>query len=270
MAKIEERLTRKSQGLKTIRELNKDYVKHLVDLDKGYSKHKRLLRKHKMKVRKNVYKRPSEAISLAQVKSKLQTQTQQTQDQQASQHVGHASIRAPKDKDKLKLVQINNQKPKHVVPKEEQPIDLLQFSLQGLSESAKRLDLDALDDAESDQRKPAQLKAEQSNLQIKKDEPNKTSPIQAQAAPITIEEGMKLTGGYKGTDLDNTQLRADIVAHMDQLQKERLAELRKQRRVTREKILCAENCQLMRWSYLTGIHLNQNCPIDCPENELNG
>lgn len=168
---MEERLNRKSQGLKTIRELNKDYVKHLVEIDKGYSKHKRLLRKHKLKVRKNVYKRPSEAISLAQVKSTLQTQNQQEQEKQASQHVGHASVRAPKDKDKLKLVQINNQKPKekkHLVAKEEQPIDLLQFSLQGLSESAKRLDLDSQEvQKETEKTKANDIKADESSNESK-------------------------------------------------------------------------------------------------------
>jgi hypothetical protein len=57
---------------------------------------------------------------------------------------------------------------------------------------------------------------------------------------------------------------------MDEIQQQRLTDLRKQRRSYREKILCAENCQFVKWSYMTGIRLSQNCPIDCPENELNG
>ena len=52
--------------------------------------------------------------------------------------------------------------------------------------------------------------------------------------------------------------------------KQRVKELKTNKRHLREQILCANNCQLEKWSFMTGIQLNANCPIDCLENELNG
>ena len=74
-----------------------------------------------------------------------------------------------------------------------------------------------------------------------------------------------MTGGYVGTDMD-----VQIKENMSQYQAERLKELMKQRRQLREKILCGDNCTMEKWSFKTGIHLNQNCPIDCAAMELNG
>jgi hypothetical protein len=70
------------------------------------------MRKHKMKVRKEVYKRPEQAVSLAQVKSLLEATL--NKEDEAPKQISHASIKAPKDKNKLMLVQINNQKPQSV------------------------------------------------------------------------------------------------------------------------------------------------------------
>ena len=86
---------------------------------------------------------------------------------------------------------------------------------------------------------------------------------------VTIQEGMQLTGGYKGTDMD-VKMDEEVQLNIDLYQQERLIELKKERRHLREKILCADNCQMTKWSFMTGIRLNQNCPIDCPINELNG
>mgnify|MGYP006105188665 CR=1 FL=1 len=82
---------------------------------------------------------------------------------------------------------------------------------------------------------------------------------------------MAKTGGYEGTDLDQhedvniqtlTQLGADTVEYMKLL--------KTKRRQLREKILCAENCEFEKWTFLTGITLNKNCPVDCPVEELIG
>lgn len=106
-ANIEEKLNSRSAGLKTIQQLNKDFAKTLVQINKNNAKHRKQMRKHKLKVRKQRYGKP---ISLAQVKSSLQQPKQQQLSDLVVQK-GHASVKAPKDKEKLKLVQINNQRP---------------------------------------------------------------------------------------------------------------------------------------------------------------
>lgn len=107
----------------------------------------------------------------------------------------------------------------------------------------------------------------------------------------TIREGMLKTGGYVGTDLDqqlnkiedNSQIDiSDQIAslHGDQnlimtqtLVEARLSlkQLRKHRRKLREKLLCQTNCKFDQWSFLYGIKLTKQCPIDCPiRQELEG
>jgi|TARA_B110000285_G_C14847559_1_gene478359 hypothetical protein len=84
---------------------------------------------------------------------------------------------------------------------------------------------------------------------------------------------MKQTGGYKGTDLDESKSSVELMqlrTQIDSFQAKRLGALKKERRHYREKILCAENCQFEKWSFLTGISLNENCPVDCPLSTLNG
>ena len=56
---------------------------------------------------------------------------------------------------------------------------------------------------------------------------------------------------------------------MTQYEQEHLGSLQKKRRLLREKVLCAENCQFDRWSFNNGITLNEHCPIDCPVYQLN-
>lgn len=94
-----------------------------------------------------------------------------------------------------------------------------------------------------------------------------------------IRDGMLKTGGYVGTDLDirdPVQLQIDglsffsggqsLVQSLTQLdeRKENLKQLKTQRRRLREKLLCSTNCQFERWSFLQGIHLSKQCPVDCP------
>lgn len=95
---------------------------------------------------------------------------------------------------------------------------------------------------------------------------------------------MEKTGGYVGTDKDETlkQLedneQIDISGQIADLHGEQnliltktlvdtrlsLRSLRKHRRKLREKLLCSTNCQFQSWSYLWGIKLDKQCPIDCP------
>ena len=88
---------------------------------------------------------------------------------------------------------------------------------------------------------------------------------------MTIAEGMAKTGGYEGTDLDEagdenyniqtlSQVGADAVEYMKLL--------KTKKRQLREKILCAENCEFEKWTFLTGISLNKDCPVDCPVEQL--
>jgi len=90
---------------------------------------------------------------------------------------------------------------------------------------------------------------------------------------MTIAEGMAKTGGYEGTDLDEagdenyniqtlSQVGADSVEYMKLL--------KTKKRQLREKILCAENCEFEKWTFLTGISLNKDCPVDCPVEQLQG
>ena len=90
---------------------------------------------------------------------------------------------------------------------------------------------------------------------------------------MTIAEGMAKTGGYEGTDLDEagdenyniqtlSQVGADAVEYMKLL--------KTKKRQLREKILCAENCEFEKWTFLTGISLNKDCPVDCPVEQLQG
>jgi len=56
---------------------------------------------------------------------------------------------------------------------------------------------------------------------------------------------MKQTGGYKGTDLDESKASVELIqlrTQIDSFQAKRLGALKKERRHYREKILCAENC----------------------------
>jgi len=77
-----------------------------------------------------------------------------------------------------------------------------------------------------------------------------------------------------GTDLDKTEeetlLQQKINTHMSSYEAEHLASLKKRKRHLREKVLCAENCKLEKWSFLNGIKLDKHCPTDCPVYELNG
>jgi len=119
--------------------------------------------------------------------------------------------------------------------------------------------------------KPESKRPPSSALMQTDQELSKKSKAKAKVLePVTIKQGMQLTGGYKGTDLDSENLSLQIQANMDKIQAERLVELKRERRLYREKILCADNCQLNKWTFMTGIQLSTACPIDCPENELNG
>lgn len=100
----------------------------------------------------------------------------------------------------------------------------------------------------------------------------------------TIRDGMEKTGGYIGTDLDESlnqiedNEQIDIIGQIASLHGESnlimtktlldtrlmLKSLRKHRRQLREKLLCQTNCQFQSWSYLWGVKLNKQCPIDCP------
>ena len=91
---------------------------------------------------------------------------------------------------------------------------------------------------------------------------------------MTIAQGMEQTGGYMGTDLDNSEeatlMQQMINIHMSSYEAEHLTSLKKRRRQLREKVLCAENCKLEKWSFLNGIKLDKHCPTDCPVYEMNG
>ena len=80
---------------------------------------------------------------------------------------------------------------------------------------------------------------------------------------------MEKTGGYLGTDMDSTE-KIENLNHMktNHFQAQKLQNLKKQRRQLREKILCSDNCQFEKWSFMTGLSLGENCPIDCPVNQL--
>lgn len=50
-----------------------------------------------------------------------------------------------------------------------------------------------------------------------------------------------------------------------------LKQLRKHRRKLRERLLCQTNCRFDQWSFLYGIKLSKQCPIDCSvRQELEG
>lgn len=55
---------------------------------------------------------------------------------------------------------------------------------------------------------------------------------------------------------------------MSSYEAEHLLSLKKRRRHLREKVLCAENCKMEKWSYLNGITLDKHCPTDCPVYQL--
>lgn len=99
------------------------------------------------------------------------------------------------------------------------------------------------------------------------------------------------TGGYVGTDLDQSlnqmedSEQIDISDQIASLHGEQnlimtktlletrlsLKSLRKHRRQLRERLLCQTNCKFESWSYLNGIRLSKQCPIDCPiKQELEG
>ena len=83
---------------------------------------------------------------------------------------------------------------------------------------------------------------------------------------------MEQTGGYMGTDLDTSDeanlLQQMVHEHMSSYEAEHLVSLKKRRRHLREKVLCAENCKMEKWSYLNGITLDKHCPTDCPVYQL--
>lgn len=193
-----------------------------------------------------------------------------------------ASVKAPSDLKKFSLVQINNQAPppkkQKVKPGKKTPpsSNLIQTDQKiKLTEQVKtevqlqvKSTIQAVQKAFTDTSEGAKDRAQQNAfLWLKYDDPIPTP------SGVTIQQGMQMTGGYKGTDFDldpQMRMNEDIQLHIDQYQQERLSELKKQRRLLREKLLCAKNCELQKWTYLTGMSLNPNCPIDCPMNELNG
>lgn len=61
-----------------------------------------------------------------------------------------------------------------------------------------------------------------------------------------------------------------VNTHMSSYEAEHPSSLKKRRRQLREKVLCAENCKIEKWSFLNGIKLDKHCPSDCPVYELNG
>jgi len=95
---------------------------------------------------------------------------------------------------------------------------------------------------------------------------------------------MEKTGGYVGTDMDAELLekeddeQIDISDQIASLHGDsnlimtktllesrlNLKALRTKRRALREKLLCSTNCQFQEWSYLQGIKLSEQCPMDCP------
>lgn len=102
---------------------------------------------------------------------------------------------------------------------------------------------------------------------------------------------MVKTGGYVGTDLDESlnqiedSEQIDISGQIASLHGEQnlimtktlldtrlsLKSLRKHRRQLREKLLCHTNCKFDSWSYLYGIKLSKQCPVDCPlKKEIEG
>ena len=89
---------------------------------------------------------------------------------------------------------------------------------------------------------------------------------------LTIADGMEKTGGYTGTDLDDEEDEnlSQIQENADAFQAQHLAIMKKRRRQLREQILCSDNCQFEKWSYMTGVQLNENCPVDCPVFALQG
>jgi hypothetical protein len=97
-------LTTKSLGMKTISQLNKDYVKHLVQTNKNMEQHRIKMQKHK-RARKQ-----DKGVSLAQTSSDLNIEAFLNQDKPKVVK-GKASVKAPTDPKKLQLVQINNEKP---------------------------------------------------------------------------------------------------------------------------------------------------------------
>ena len=85
--------------MKTISQLNKDYVKHLVQTNKNMEQHRIKMQKHK-RARKQ-----DKGVSLAQTSSDLNIEAFLNQDKPK------VSVKAPTDPKKLQLVQINNEKP---------------------------------------------------------------------------------------------------------------------------------------------------------------
>ena len=87
----------------------------------------------------------------------------------------------------------------------------------------------------------------------------------------TVAQGMEKTGGYIGTDLDNNeQKKHQLHMQTNQQAAKQLQSFKLERRHLREKILCAYNCQFEKWSFMTGLTLAENCPVDCPVNQLSG
>ena len=86
----------------------------------------------------------------------------------------------------------------------------------------------------------------------------------------TIDEGMKQTGGYIGTDKDDSkkEWELEIQSRVGEDEIKKFREQKKVRRLLREKILCGENCQISKWSFLKGLQLNEHCPVDCDAYKL--
>ena len=86
----------------------------------------------------------------------------------------------------------------------------------------------------------------------------------------TVAEGMEKTGGYVGTDLDDEDQNIQMAEELDSFAAQHLKILVKRRRQLREQILCADNCSFEKWSYITGVSLSEQCPVDCPVYQLQG
>ena len=81
---------------------------------------------------------------------------------------------------------------------------------------------------------------------------------------------MEKTGGYIGTDFDSEDQNVQLAEQLDSFAAQHLKILLKRRRQLREQILCADNCLFEKWSFTMGISLDENCPLDCPVQELSG
>ena len=122
----------------------------------------------------------------------------------------------------------------------------------------------AIQQATTDVGEGARSRALENSYMWLTDKAEMTKKQKPELQKVTIAEGMKKTGGYVGTDLD-----MQIQQEMSQYEQQHLGSLQKKRRLLREKVLCAENCQFDKWSFNNGISLNEHCPIDCPVYKLN-